>query len=633
MEAMQKRFDEVQIFATDIDGEAIEKARAGVYPDGIAADVSSERLSRFFSQQDSAYHVNKTIRDMLIFAEQNVIGDPPFSKIDLISCRNLLIYLDSKLQKEVLPLFHYSLRPKGFLFLGTSESVGEFTDLFETVDSKHRIFQRQEPAVARRPLLDFSTPPLPKGAAAKGVPGAGEREEKVSVREVVERTLLQHHTPSCALVDEKGDVRYFHGRTGKYLEPAPGEATLNVLRMARKGLKIELTTALRKAKEQGQPIHYRDLKVKTNGDYQLINLTVRSVKEPSSLKGLFLVLFEDVAPGEDVEIVEDAGEPTADKGQRIAQLERELRAKEEYLQTTIEELETSNEELQSTNEELQSANEELQSTNEELETAKEETQSVNEELRTVNVELEQKVEELTHVNDDIKNLLAGTGVGTIFLDEQLRIQRFTPASAEVINLIQADEGRPVEHITSKLVDYDDLTEDAQHVLDTLQPVEREVETKEGDGYMLRIRPYRTQRNVIEGVVLTFVDITELKHAQREMKAARDYAESIVETVREPLVILDADLRVDSANRSFYQTFQTTPEEAEGELLYELGEGQWDIPELRELLEEILPQETVFNDYEVEHDFAGLGQRTMLLNAREVRRAAGKERLILLAIET
>jgi two-component system CheB/CheR fusion protein len=632
MEQMQKIFEEVQIFATDIDSEAIEKARAGVYPDGIAADVSPKRLSRFFTQQNSAYHVNKTIRDMLIFAEQNVIGDPPFSRIDLISCRNLLIYLDSKLQKEVLPLFHYSLRSDGFLFLGTSESVGEFTDLFETVDSKHRIFQCQEPAVARRPLLDFPTPPLLEGAAAADVPGAGEVEEEVGFREVVEQSLLQHHTPSCALVDDKGEVLYFHGRTGKYLEPAPGEATLNVLRMAREGLKLELTTALRKAREQGQPVHYRDLKVKLNDDYQPINLTVRPVKEPSNMRGVFLVLFEDVAPGEDVEIVEKTGEPIEDKDRRIAQLERELRAKEEYLQTTVEELETSNEELKSTNEELQSSNEELQSTNEELETAKEEAQSINEELRTVNAELEQKVEELTQVNNDIKNLLAGTGVGTIFLDEHLCIQRFTPAAAEVMNLIQADVGRPVGHITSNLVGYDDLIEDAQQVLDTLQPVEREVRIEGGDWYMLRIRPYRTQQNAIEGVVLTFVDVTELKRAEREMEAARDYAQSIVETVREPLVILDADLRVDSANRSFYQTFQTAPEEAEGKLLYELGEGQWDIPELRELLEEILPRETVFNDYEVELDFAGLGRRTMLLNAREVRRVEGKERLILLAIE-
>ena len=629
-----KKSHKAQIFATDIDSEAIETARAGVYPDGIAADVSPERLSRFFTQQDSAYHVNKTIRNMLIFAEQNVIGDPPFSRIDLISCRNLLIYLDATLQKQVLPLFHYALRPEGFLFLGTSESIGEFTDLFATVDSKHRIFRRKESAGARRPLLTFPIPPLLDDAAATQTPVSGEGE-RVSARETVERALLQHHTPAGALVDEKGEVLYFHGRTGKYLEPTPGEAALNVLRMAREGLKMELTTALRKARDQEQPVHYRGLRVKTNGEYQPINLTVRPVAKPSSRQDRFLILFEDVAPDEDLEIIEQGSEPaedSEDKEGRITQLERELRAKEEYLQTTVEELETSNEELKSTNEELQSSNEELQSTNEELETAKEETQSINEELRTVNAELEQKVAELSQANSDINNLLAGTDVGVIFLDEQLCIQRFTPAAAEVMNLIQADVGRPVSHITSTLVDYDDLTGDAQQVLDTLAPVEKEVQTEGGDWYLLRIRPYRTQRNVIEGVVLTFIDITALKRAEREVEAARDYAESIVETVREPLVILDADLRVNTANRAFYRAFQVEPEGTKGVLLYELDDGQWDIPELRELLEEILPQEAVLHDYEVRQTFADLGPRTMVLNAREVRQAAGKERLILLAIE-
>ena len=430
------------------------------------------------------------------------------------------------------------------------------------------------------------------------VPGEGER---VSARETVEHALLQHHTPAGALVDEKGEVLYFHGRTGKYLEPTPGEAKLNVLRMARMGLKMELTTALRKARDQGQPIHYRGLRVKTNGAYQPINLTVRPVAQPSSRQDRFLILFEDVAPAEDLEIIEQGSEPAEDKEGHIAQLERELRAKEEYLQTTIEELETSNEELKSTNEELQSSNEELQSTNEELETAKEETQSINEELRTVNAELEQKVAELSQANSDINNLLAGTNVGVIFLDEQLCIQRFTPAAAEVMNLIQADVGRPVSHITSKLVDYDDLTGDAQQVLDTLVPVEQEVRTEGGDWYLLRIRPYRTQRNVIEGVVLTFIDITALKRAEREVEAARDYAESIVETVREPLVILDADLRVNTANRAFYRAFQVEPEGTKGVLLYKLDNGQWDIPELRELLEEILPQEAVLHDYELRQD--------------------------------
>jgi two-component system CheB/CheR fusion protein len=631
MDLMKKSF-RVQIFATDIDREAIETARAGVYPNGISADVSPERLARFFTQQNSAYHVNETIRDMLIFAEQNVIADPPFSKMDLISCRNLLIYMEPELQKKVLPLFHYSLRPAGFLFLGTSESVSELTDFFGTVDKKHKIFQRQETGLAYRPPMGFPTPPSIEEAAAMGVPEAVKRGKSISAREVAERSLLQYYAPACAIVNEKGEVLYFHGRTGKYLEPAAGKATLNILRMARQGLRLELTTALRKVRAQKNPVRYQGLEVKTNGEYQTINLTVRPVMEPPSMRGLLMVIFEDVALEEESEIIEAIAEPVEDKDRRIAQLERELRAKEEYLQTTNEELETTNEELKSTNEELQSSNEELQSTNEELETAKEEAQSVNEELMTVNAELREKINELSRANNDMNNLLVGTGVGTIFLDEELNIQRFTPAAAEVIHLIQTDVGRPVNHIASNLVGYDELAQDAHRVLDTLVPQEKEVQTKEGDWYLMRILPYRTLQNVIEGVVLTFVDITNLKQAERNIKAARDYAVSIVETVREPLVILDADLRVISANGSFYQAFQVEPEEVEGQLLYDLGNRQWDIPELREFLEEILLQKAVFNDYEVEHDFPDIGRRTMLLNAREVRRAEGEERLILLAID-
>jgi len=347
MDLMKKSFG-VHIFATDIERKAIETARAGVYPAGIAADVSPKRLARFFTLQNSAYHVNETIRDMLIFAEQNVIADPPFSKVDLISCRNLLIYMESELQKIALPLFHYSLRPEGFLFLGTSEGVGNFTDLFATVDQKGKIFQRKETLVAYRPPIGFPTPPFIAEAAAMSVPEAVKREKKISAREVLERSLLQYYTPACAIVNEKGEVLYFHGRTGKYLEPPPGEATLNILRMAREGLKLVLTTAIRKALAQKQPVRYQGLKVKTNGEYQTIHLTVRPVMEPPSMRGLLMVAFEDVDPEEEVEIIEKAGEPIKDKDRRIAQLERELRAKEEYLQTTSKELETSNEELQST---------------------------------------------------------------------------------------------------------------------------------------------------------------------------------------------------------------------------------------------------------------------------------------------
>ena len=317
---------------------------------------------------------------------------------------------------------------------------------------------------------------------------------------------------------------------------------------------------------------------------------------------------------------------------RIAALEQELRAKEEYLQTTIEELETSNEELKSTNEEMQSVNEELQSTNEELETSKEELQSVNEELATVNAELQTKVADLSRANNDMNNLLAGTGVGTLFVDQQLRISRFTPAATQLINLIPTDVGRPVGHIVSNLVGYDRLVEDVQAVLDTLVPKETEVQTTAGDWYQLRIRPYRTLDNVIEGAVITFVDITRSKQVEEALREARELAESIVATVREPLVVLDEHLQVVSANQAFYSTFRVEPGGTLGQVLYELGNGQWDIPALRQLLEEILPQNATFDDFEVTHEFEQIGRRTMLLNARRILSEAGQTRLILLAIE-
>jgi two-component system CheB/CheR fusion protein len=492
MDALKQAF-KVQVFATDIDGDAIEKARAGVYPDGIVADVSPERLGRFFDQDGNTYQVKKTIRDMVVFAEQNVIEDPPFSKMDLISCRNLLIYMGPELQKKVLPLFHYSLRQKGVLFLGNSESVGEFVDLFGTLDRKWKLYQRKGSVAAPRPALDFPRPPFLDDLVDTRGAAVGTRENKLSVRELAERALLQHYTPACAIVNEQCEVLYIHGRSGKYLEPASGEASLNILRMAREGLGV-----------------------KTNGERQTVNLTVRPVLEPPGMRGLIMVLFEDVIPEGRAED-EAAGEPVTDKERRIADLERELRAKGEYLQTTIEELETSNEELKSTNEELQSSNEELQSTNEELETSKEELQSVNEELVTVNTELQKKIDELSQANNDMSNLLAGTGVGTVFVDHQLCIQRFTPAATNVINLIQTDVGRPVGHIVSNLVGYDRLVQDVQEVLDTLFPKEAEVQTQDGLWYLMRILPYRTLENVIEGAVLTFVDVTELKRAETGLR--------------------------------------------------------------------------------------------------------------------
>jgi two-component system CheB/CheR fusion protein len=637
MDELRKDF-RIQVFATDIDGKAIEKARRGVYPDSISADISPERLARFFAQEDNTYRIRKTIRDAVVFAEQNVIEDPPFSRMDLISCRNLLIYFGPELQKKVVRLFHYSLHPDGFLLLGNSESIGEFVDLFATVDRKWKLFQRKGVATPRAAIIDLPSPSLIRDVELAGPGMASRSEETADVRELTERTLLEAYSPPCAIINEKAQVLYIHGRTGRYLEPAPGEATLSILKMAREGLRLELTAAIRKAIAEQNIVSHAGLRVKANGETYLLDLTVQPVTKPASMRGLMMVIFEDATPKGHPQASETI-EPVADKDQRIADLEQDLRAQEEYLQSTIEELETAYEELKSSNEELQSSNEELQSTNEELETSKEELQSVNEELVTVNMELQNKLDELAQANNDMNNLMAATGIGTIFVDRQLRIQRFTPAATKVINLIRTDIGRPVVHVVSNLVDYDQLAEDVQAVLDTLTPKETEIQSRDGLWYIVRILPYRTLEDVIGGAVISFVDITEqrrtmerLRELSRSVQEEREFANSIVDTIREPLVILNADLNVVSASRSFYESFQVDPDETEGRFLSNLGDGQWNIPELRRLLEEVLPEKTTFSGLEVKHNFENIGMRTMRLNAREVHREAGRERLILLAIE-
>jgi two-component system CheB/CheR fusion protein len=550
MEALKQTF-KVQVFATDIDSRAINAARAGIYPAGISADVTPERLARFFSHNPDGgvYRIQKGIRDLLVLSEQDVIKDPPFSNLNLISCRNLLIYMGAELQKKLIPLFHYALNPGGALFLGTSETVGEFVDLFAPVDHKWKLYQsKAEAQGAHRPVMGKFIPPLTKDGATSG-PAKAVRHEvsKVPLRELAEQALIHEYTPASIVVNKRGDILYIHGRTGRYLEPAPGDAGMNITRMAREGLRRELATALHKAAARKETARYPGLRVKTNGDFINVNLTVRPLAagsldpatdsgqvgdkgrpEATAPPGLYLVSFED-APAAKVRSrrTEGTGEGiidlSADSDARVAALDQELRAKEEHLQTAFEEMETSSEELKSSNEEMQSVNEELQSTNEELETSKEELQSLNEELATVNAELQQKVSELSWANNDMNNLLAGTGVGTVFVDHHLCIRRFTPPATQLINLIQTDVGRPVGHIVSNLVGYDRLSEDTQAILDTLIPKELEVQTRAGDWYLMRIRPYRTLENVIEGAVLTFFDITEMKKARealREVEALR-----------------------------------------------------------------------------------------------------------------
>lgn len=534
---------DIHIFATDIDRVAIDQARRGVYPSGIADEMTPERLARAFEAEPDAdrYRVKKGLRDLLIFSEQDVVRDPPFSRLDLISCRNLMIYMGTDLQRQLLGVFYYALNPGGLLLLGTSESVGEHRSLFATVDGQAKLFQRQAGA-AGGPLTGrgtaYRSPMSSPSVRAFTLRAPGRR---LPLRELTEREVLQHCAAVGVLVNAQGDILFLHGRSGSYLEPAPGESSLNVLAMAREGLRAALTAALREAVDGNKAVRRPGLRVRTNGSFGDVNLTIRTVSaEPAAVpaSNLYLVILETppAAPPTAVPTVATAraaplGDDPADAGGgHIASLEAELKSQGEYLEISRHDLEVSNEQLKSTNEAFQSLNEELQSTNEEMETSKEELQSVNEELATVNAELQQRVVELSRSNNDLNNLIAGTGVGIIFVDHQLRIQRFTPEAVALINLIPTDIGRPIEQIVVNTLGYGRLVPDIQRVLDTLIPIEVEVHTTR-TWHLLRIRPYRTLKNVIEGAVITFTDITELKNGQEGLRrlaaVVRDSRDAIV----------------------------------------------------------------------------------------------------------
>jgi two-component system CheB/CheR fusion protein len=523
----------VQVFATDIDREAIEQARAGVYPSSIISDVSPERLAHFFEQEHpdgTTYRINKIIRDMLIFSEHDIVKDPPFSKLDLISCRNLLIYMGPELQKRLMPLFHYALNPDGMLLLGSSESIGDFGNLFAAIDRKAKIYQRKTENTpgSYRVSVAGLFPRLQGTDIAPRAVSVAPRDQKLPLNEIATQTLIAHYAPVGALVNERGDILYLLGRTGEYLEPAPGEASMNIFKMAREGLRGELTIALHRAASLGITTRHSGLRVINQANPAACNLTVMPVPadaERAIPDGLFLVIIEEIlssGPRPSTENAVDAAEGAAaassrDLNEYLINLKQQLRAKDEHLQTVIEELESSNEELRSAHEEMQSVNEEMQSTNEELETSKEELQSLNEELATVNSELQAKVADLSRSNNDMKNLLSGTGIGTVFVDHLLRILRFTPTIAPLINLIETDVGRPLDQIRSNLVGYDNLAVDLQDVLSSLIPKELEVQTHTGASYLMRIRPYRTLENVIEGCVITFTDCTLMKEAEAALR--------------------------------------------------------------------------------------------------------------------
>ena len=622
----------VQIFASDLDGRSIETARAGLYPAGIAEDITPERLQRFFTKEDGSYRVKKEIRDLVVFATHNILTDAPFTKLDLLSCRNLLIYLEAKAQQKLLPLFHYALKPKGILFLGSAETIGGCERLFNVVDRKWKLFRRTA-ELGTFPRLERFPGGLMKGTSETRSDSeiSLSATPAASIPDLIQQLLVTRFAPATVIVNERGEVVYIHGHTGAYLEPAPGRPTHHLIEMAREGLQHDLALALRQAASREDEVVCHAVKVKANGHVILVDLTVKRIAEPEALQGLFLVTFDQVRTDKTAARKGAPAREAAPLKKGESGLMQELQFTKQRLKRTIEELQRSNEELKSANEEMQSTNEELQSTNEELETAKEELQSLNEELVTVNSELQGKLDALSDANDDLQNLLNGTGIATIFLDNDLRIKRFTSEAKRVSNLIAIDVGRPLSDIVSKLT-YERLLEDAQDVLSTLVVKEKEVQAADGSWFLMRILPYRTSRNSIDGLVLTFLDITKRKEAEQVIEAARAVAASIVETVREPLLVLDDHLRVVLANKSFYRMFQLTAREVEQQLLYNLCDGAWNIPDLRSLLEGILPKRTSFEDFIVDKTFPRIGHRVLALNGRRLEQETGLPGRILLAME-
>jgi two-component system CheB/CheR fusion protein len=638
METMEemKRDVKVQIFGTDIDEEAINQARTGFYSSNIAGDVSPDRLRRFFIKEAEGYRVKKEVREMVVFAMQDVIKDPPFTKLDLLSCRNLLIYLEPELQNKLLPLFHYSLKPEGILFLGSSETIGQSVDLFEVMDKKWKFFKSKKNARVVQEEL-WTTLPWSHAYVPKNEAEEIRKPKPLDVGTLAQKALLETFAHPSVIVDEKGEIVYVHGQTGKYLEPAPGHASFNVLDMAREGIKYELRSGLHHVVTRAKERRYRGLQVKTDGGYETVNLSVKPLAQSKENQSLVLVAFEEVSPEKPPPKRKRRG-PQGEPQRRIQELEQELAYTRESHQATVEELQAANEELKSTNEELQSTNEEFQSTNEELETSREELQSVNEELVTLNSELQAKIDQLSRTENDMKVLLDSTNIGIIFLDRSLRIKRFTSEATKVFSLIPTDIDRPIHDIRSTAL-YDDIEKDAQAVLETLQPRENEIQSKDGKWYLMRIIPYQSAEGMIDGVVITFTDTTEIRRTDRALsqekitETALRLAESIVNTVREPLLVLDDELRVICANRSFYNAFGVVKEETEGRLVYELGDRQWDIPELKTRLSEVLSLSSAFDDFAVEHDFPGVGRKELRLNARKIGREVGADRpMVLLAIE-
>lgn len=622
----------IQFFGSDINDAILNRARAGIYPESIAADVSPERLRRFFTRAGNGYRIAKAIRDLCIFARQDVTRDPPFSHIDLISCRNVLIYFDATLQKKVIPVFHYALRPNGFLVLGTAESIGSYADLFSLVESRNRIYARKTSYSRTLSMLSgFASSNPPTIEAKQALPRHGAEPLLSEIRKQADAIVLSQFAPSGVVVNSGMEILQFRGHTGQFLQNTPGDANLNLLKMARQGISMELRPLISRAAKIKRAVEKDGVQVRQDGRMIAVEVKVIPFLVQPSSEQFFLVLFQETSSKILPASRKDRAEKLSPLQRELEQMRDELSATKLSLQTIIEEQDATNEELRAASEEALSSNEELQSTNEELETAKEELQSSNEELTTLNEELQNRNVELQQVGDDLVNLFSSVDIPIVMLSDDLRIRRFTPRAQKVLNIIPGDVGRPITDLKFNFT-LPDLAIMISDVLESLTTRECDVQDIDGRWYSLRIRPYKTTDNRIDGVVLTLLDIDVIKRSFAVANDARLFAEAVIATVREPLLVLDGAMKVKMANQSFYRLFQTKADETEQKLVYELGNGQWDIPALRELLEKILPSKSSFENYPVSHDFPLLGKKTMMLNARRMVTPDNHTSWILLAIE-
>jgi two-component system CheB/CheR fusion protein len=621
----------MKILATDINESALEKARSGVYVDNIAIDVSPERLRRFFDKVNGSYQICKAVRDLCVFSKHNLAADPPFANIDLVSCRNLLIYFDVPLQNRVLPYFQYALRPGGLLVLGSSETIGGYGNLFETRDKEHRIYSKK--LTAAKMLIDFPAEPLPRRPSqAENKPILPETPGRRSVQREAERVLLSRYALPNLLIDEDLKILHFGGEIGPYLNPTSGTASLDLLKMVRDSLIVELRDAIDTAKRGHVPVRKNGLSFRTDDRFRTVAVEVVPLRAEAGESRHFIVVFNGSSSEPAAEQSQNGeNQPQPETADSVRQLERELTALRQHQQSLIEENDAANEELKAANEEILSSNEELQSTNEELQTSKEEMQSANEELGTVNDELQHRNSELRQLNDDLVNLLGGLNIPIIMVSRELRIRRFT-ASAEVLfNLIPSDIGRHIGDLRPNL-QVPNIVELISEVIKTLKVKELDVQDQSGHWYSLRIRPYVTSDNRIDGAAIAVVDIDVLKAGALKLKMSRDYADAIVETVWEPLLVLDREMRVNRANAAFFRTFQLSPDDVTGHNLWEIAGGQWDQPVLRSALEKVLPQNHRLSNLEIDVKLPDVGELTLVVNAHRIYWEGSGTQMVLLAME-